>query len=357
MDQIRDQEITPPSPDPAPAPGIFADEIQSELETILASRTFRPARGQSKFLAYTVAQSIAGRGQFIKEYLIGREALGRGESFDPRLDPIVRTQARKLRLRLEKYYQTEGAEDQIRIELPKGSYAPVFERAPGALGSLAVSPVEIVAPPAEPLDPVVPAPAPRQRKPFGWKTAAIAIPACILILAAAVALFQWLPGVRLSAASNESATIAVLPFVSLSDDRADGLLSDRLTSQLVDALRQVPNLQVVDQALSSRFKRNPNARQAAQQLRARAVILGSVWNRDNRLRVTVQLNDATHESPLWSGSYDRLMDEVSSMPAEISWAVANVLGLAGSSPDHPTLGTIGPAPPNLNAHRDNLPVH
>ena len=80
---------------------------------------------------------IAGRGQKVKEYVIGAEVFGRGESFDPRLDPIVRTEARKLRARLEKYYETlarEPGEDAVRIELHKGSYVPAFTRiVPGTL--------------------------------------------------------------------------------------------------------------------------------------------------------------------------------------------------------------------------------
>ena len=64
----------------------------------------------------------------LKEYVIATEALGREGSFDPRLDPIVRTEARKLRARLAKYYQTEGSSDPLRVEFPKGSYVPFFMR-------------------------------------------------------------------------------------------------------------------------------------------------------------------------------------------------------------------------------------
>jgi hypothetical protein len=123
------QEIKPETSDPQLLSGISAEEISAALTKMLASRTFQSARGQSKFLAYAVTQFIAGHSELIKEYWIGREALGRGDSFDPRRDPIVRTQARKLRLRLAKYYQTEGAQDQIYIEFPKGSYVPIFQRA------------------------------------------------------------------------------------------------------------------------------------------------------------------------------------------------------------------------------------
>jgi hypothetical protein len=73
-----------------------------------------------------VEETLAGRGELIKEYMIGVEAFQRGDNFDPRLDPIVRTQARKLRARLEKYYAGDGAADSIRIEFHKGSYTPAF---------------------------------------------------------------------------------------------------------------------------------------------------------------------------------------------------------------------------------------
>src|SRR5271170_4888388 len=102
------------------------ETIRAELQRIVASRTFRAAQGQRKFLAYTVEEVLAGHAHLLKEYVIATEALGRAVSFDPRLDPIVRTEARKLRARLAKYYETEGAGDPLRIELRKGSYVPFF---------------------------------------------------------------------------------------------------------------------------------------------------------------------------------------------------------------------------------------
>ncbi len=106
-------------------------DIRQELEHILSSRRFRHAVGQSRFLKYTVEQTIAGNGHLIKEYLIGSEGFGRGESFDPRLDPIVRTQARKLRARLALYYENDSLDHRLRIELIKGSYVPRFRRRDG----------------------------------------------------------------------------------------------------------------------------------------------------------------------------------------------------------------------------------
>ena len=63
----------------------------------------------------------------LKDYTLGAEALGRGDDFDRRTDPIARVEASRLRSRLELYYATEGASDPVIITLPKGSYVPVFE--------------------------------------------------------------------------------------------------------------------------------------------------------------------------------------------------------------------------------------
>jgi len=70
---------------------------------------------------------MAGRQHRLKEYLIGMEVFNRLEAFDPRVDSIVRVEARRLRAKLEEYYLTEGREDELRIELRKGSYVPLFE--------------------------------------------------------------------------------------------------------------------------------------------------------------------------------------------------------------------------------------
>ena len=100
--------------------------IHEQLERILNTPPLVSSPSLSRFLRYVVEETAAGRGAAIKEYTLGLNVFDRGDEFNPRLDPIVRVQARNLRSRLEKYYETAGAEDPIRIELPKGTYVPVF---------------------------------------------------------------------------------------------------------------------------------------------------------------------------------------------------------------------------------------
>ncbi|HWG58820.1 MAG TPA: tetratricopeptide repeat protein, partial [Candidatus Acidoferrales bacterium] len=79
------------------------------------------------FLEFVVEESLAGRQHRLKEYVIGIEVFGRVDSFDPRVDSIVRVEARRLRGKLQEYYAAEGINDRIRIKLRKGSYVPLVE--------------------------------------------------------------------------------------------------------------------------------------------------------------------------------------------------------------------------------------
>ncbi len=105
------------------------EAIRAQVERILASEAFTHSERLSRFLRFTVEQAIQGRGETIKEYPVGVEVFDRGESYDPRTDPIVRVEAGRLRSKLREYYDTRGRDDPIRIGFQKGSYIPTF--APG----------------------------------------------------------------------------------------------------------------------------------------------------------------------------------------------------------------------------------
>ena len=114
-------------------PSAKADDkaIQHQLSRILASRTFSQVERLKRFIGFIVDETLAGRATELKEYVIGVQVFGKDPSFDPRTDPIVRVQARRLRTRLVKYYRDEGQADEVAIDLPKGGYAPVFRRKEG----------------------------------------------------------------------------------------------------------------------------------------------------------------------------------------------------------------------------------
>lgn len=96
------------------------------MEKILASKEFIHSDSLRRFLTYSVGKAIEGEPGCLKESLLGTTLFGRGEAFDPRIDPIVRVQAGKLRTRLQRYYEGEGRSDTLVIEFPKGGYVPTF---------------------------------------------------------------------------------------------------------------------------------------------------------------------------------------------------------------------------------------
>jgi serine/threonine-protein kinase len=112
-----------------------------QLNRILSSKAFRQADRLKRFLSFVVAETLSGRSDRLKEFAVGVEVFGKDTSFDPRNDPIVRVQARRLRAQLARYYREEGQEDELVIEMPKGGYAPSFRPLKSALLKRPVAPV------------------------------------------------------------------------------------------------------------------------------------------------------------------------------------------------------------------------
>src|SRR5215207_5007053 len=107
--------------------GKIADKVvRLHLSRILTSKTFSQVERLKLFINFIVEETVAGRGGELKEYVIGVQVFGKEPSFDPRTDPIVRVQARRLRARLARYYREEGQNDEVIVDLPKGGYAPVI---------------------------------------------------------------------------------------------------------------------------------------------------------------------------------------------------------------------------------------
>ena len=107
-------------------------DIRVQLERILASKAFSEAEKLKKFLLFTIDETLQNRAEHLKEYLIGVEVYARDSGFDPRIDPIVRVQARKLRSRLDEFYSSEGQNDPIIIQYPKGHYRTCLPEARSA---------------------------------------------------------------------------------------------------------------------------------------------------------------------------------------------------------------------------------
>ncbi len=157
---------------------------------MLASEAFQRAPTLGLVLTYICEKCFQGASELIKEYNIAVEALGRPQDFDQKRDSIVRVEAHRLRKRLKEYYESEGKHHAIRIELPLGTYVPVFRRiepAAEAEGFTGKTQRESETPPAP--GAAAPEQAPRAKE-FRRKLW-LGVSAACLLIAGGAALFLW----------------------------------------------------------------------------------------------------------------------------------------------------------------------
>lgn len=107
---------------------IGKEEKAQAIQRILKSQAFGRSETLCRFIEFVGEQSIEGNYDHLKEYTIATEALGRSKEYDPSCDSVVRVQANRVRTKLQQYYETEGIEDPILIQLPQGKYHLGFSR-------------------------------------------------------------------------------------------------------------------------------------------------------------------------------------------------------------------------------------
>jgi len=122
MITVHEQE-NPPSVE---SRGVTPEAVRAEVGRIIGSRHFRSSKRSQQFLRYVVEQKLLGNESVIKERLIGIEVFGRDNNYVTGDDPVVRVQAGEVRRRLELYRAESQEEEGIWLELPTGTYVPVF---------------------------------------------------------------------------------------------------------------------------------------------------------------------------------------------------------------------------------------
>src|ERR1700733_5924648 len=103
------------------------EAARAQIERIFQSKAFRSSDVLRHLLSYLADASLAGTADELKEYTVAVDALGKPSSYDPRQESAVRMQVGRLRLKLAEYYRTEGLDDPVIVDLPKGGFRVVFE--------------------------------------------------------------------------------------------------------------------------------------------------------------------------------------------------------------------------------------
>src|ERR1700733_10654924 len=123
--------------------------VQEQLERILSHSVFRNSRRCPSLLRYVVECVLQNNCDHLKERTLGIEVFARNVDYDTNLDPVVRTTASEVRKRIAQYYHESGHEDELRIDLPSGSYVPEFHLANGHGADLSLSDLPITLVPAK----------------------------------------------------------------------------------------------------------------------------------------------------------------------------------------------------------------
>lgn len=222
----------------------LAAEIREELSRVLLSGTFKRTKRLQALLAYCVEHAIEKPGLPIKEYTLGVEVLGKPTSFDPRLDPVVRVDAHRLRAKLEQHYRKATSPPCVKIRFPERGYVPIFEITGGASGN------------AE-------------------KAGA---------------------GIR---------SLVLLPLANLSGTVEDGLLCDGLAEELIEVLVRFEHLRVMAWN-SVRLYRGKVAdlRRIGKELDAEAAIEGYLQRADGTVRIGLRLVRIADGAYLWTETFD-----------------------------------------------------
>ena len=279
-------KLKPPIPEP---------ELRAALERVIASDAFQRSPQLQRFLRFVVEETWAGRSDRLKEYVVGTEVFGRSANYDPRLDSLVRVEAHRLRTTLEAYYQAEGREDPVFIEMTKGSYVPSFRRR--------TLPASIPVP-------VVPAAESRRR---AWIAIAVSVTAVLVVLG----LYRPHRGSSLP----PNPTIAVLPFDNLSADSDNQYFCFGLMDEITTSLAKTGALRVVARTSSARFKRGDDIATIGRQLGADVVLEGSVQKTSDHVKVTAQLINAANNLHIWSERYERSGTDLLRVQNEVAEAI------------------------------------
>jgi TolB-like protein len=151
----------------------------------------------------------------------------------------------------------------------------------------------------------------------------------------AVERFVWQPS-RIPASSGTTQivatgfrhSIAVLPFINMSDDPSNEYFSDGLSEEILNLLARIPELKVIARTSSFAFKgKNEDIRVIGEALGAKTVLEGSVRKAGDRVRITVQLIDVADGSHIWSDTYDRTMTDIFEVQDDVADAIFDALQL------------------------------
>ncbi len=308
-------DLSPPVADPGvsgePASSTLAHAVREHLSALLADTHFQISARRKEILSYIVEQTLEGKGPRLKGFELAVAVLGRDETFDPQTNTIIRVEVSKLRKELEAYYEASAAQHSLRIEIPRGRYAPVFHTMP--------SPAEDPPPKDEPLSPPKGAPLRRRLTLLG---ATLAVVICAVL------------GLMLLQHPSSGVVQAAGPVVIVTDFKAsdeDGApIATGLTNALVSDLTRFDGLQVFYGRTPEEWSQNSSTLLSGVPV---FMVTGNVDRGETHMRTSARLLDYSTGRVIWSRSFLRpidvaaMLDVQDEITADIASKLAQTYGL------------------------------
>ena len=328
---------------------IDAEAVRRQVDRVAGSRVFAKAKRSQRLLRYLVHAALTRPQQVLKEYTLATEVFDRDPSYDPAVEATVRVEAGRMRSRLREYYHEEGKDDPLVIEVPRGGYAVILtvrESRPERKAPVSVTPDE-----AELPDVVLVETASAQLEiagDSGRKETGSALPgrmwtgqrtrwyaAAALICVSLVGYAVW--AVSMSEPSRPAVhSLAVLPLRNLSGDAGQEFFADGTTDELITQLARIQGLRVVswNSALQEKNTSKPLG-VIARELRADAIVEGSVARSGDHLRINAQLIDTRTDAHLWAGSFEGSASEAVALEDAAARAIVTHLQTVIPTPGWP----------------------
>ncbi|WP_321475700.1 TPR end-of-group domain-containing protein [uncultured Paludibaculum sp.] len=251
------------------------EPIREQLQRIVSSVSFSGSDRHRRFLTFVVEQALKGDTEKLNEFVLGFEVFNKSDTFDPRIDSIVRVEARRLRERLKKYYEEEGPADPIIITLRPRSFVPEF--------------TQRNAPPD-----ARPTPHAWLHSHRLWLVAAVAL---VLGAAGTAVFFSLRPG-RFKPPAT--ASIIVLPFQTFAG-APDPELGAAISDAIISGLAGNPGLRVISRGSAIQFNQTAGSRfQLAEGLGVDYIVEGAVRVVGTRATVSAKLTDVHTQSYVWA---------------------------------------------------------
>jgi TolB-like protein/Tfp pilus assembly protein PilF len=288
-------------------------EIEDELHRILSSKVFAMAQRSQDFLRYVVERSLTDAPPPLKEFAIAMDVFARSHDYDPAIDATVRVEAGRLRSRLREYYDGEGKDDPVVIDIPKGGYCPAFSLREGKVG--ATKEVSQTVEQAESVETM-----PVRRVRLSWSRWAVA--GLVLLALAAAGMWRWhlsRKQILSDPGGGQQIAVAVLPFANETGDKANDYLSDGLTDNLIRQLSEIPRLRVMSRGAVYRFRSSTDkAVSVGRSLHVNSVLTGEIHLASGKLIVDTELSNMADGSIIESHRYLPEGDDLRPVQASIT---------------------------------------